>query len=175
MSGATALAGFLLGDANLMWPALLMCATLVGFLRYNRNPASIFLGDSGSLTIGLTLGCLAIVWSNHETMGIARFAPALVWAVPLLDLALSVLRRFIRGAPVFSPDRGHIHYQLLDRGFTTQEVATNLCAASAVAGLSGLVVSFAPEPINLLAAAIVIVGVLWGSVEAQICGVWRSC
>ena len=162
MAAATALAGLLLNDAGLTSGALLLCGTLLGFLRFNINPASIFLGDSGSLTIGLSLGCFSILWSNHTSSGSASLAPILIWTVPLLDLILSVLRRSIRGVPLFSPDRGHIHHQLLERGFSTSDAALTLCIATAFAGLAGIVVSVASAPVAMFALLVLATGVLWG-------------
>jgi UDP-GlcNAc:undecaprenyl-phosphate/decaprenyl-phosphate GlcNAc-1-phosphate transferase len=162
MGAAAALAGLLLNDPALITASLLLCGTLVGFLRFNINPASIFLGDSGSLTIGLTLGCFSILWSNHAPSGGASLAPILIWTVPLLDLILSVLRRSIRGVSLFSADRGHIHHQLLERGFSTTDAALNLCIATAFGGVAGILVCFASAPVALFAALMLAMGVFWG-------------
>jgi UDP-GlcNAc:undecaprenyl-phosphate GlcNAc-1-phosphate transferase len=162
MAAATALAALLLNDAGLSTAALVLCATLLGFLRYNINTASIFLGDSGSLTIGLTLGCFSMLWSNQAPSGKASFAPILIWTVPLLDLILSVLRRSIRGVPLFSADRGHIHHQLLERGFSATDAALNLCIATAYAGGAAILVGFASPPVALFASLMLTMGVLWG-------------
>ncbi len=162
MAAATALAGLFLNNAGLTISAVLLCGTLVGFLRYNINPASIFLGDSGSLSLGLTLGCMSVVWSNQASSGGPSLAPVFIWTVPLLDLVLSVLRRSLRGVPLFSADRGHIHHQLLERGFSTTDAASNLCIATAFAGVAGLLVSFASAPLALFASLMLFIGVLWG-------------
>jgi UDP-GlcNAc:undecaprenyl-phosphate/decaprenyl-phosphate GlcNAc-1-phosphate transferase len=127
----------------------LACA-LLGFLRYNFNPATIFLGDSGSLLIGFMLGCYGVLWSQKAATILGMTAPLMALSVPLIDTALSIVRRFLRHQPIFSPDRGHIHHRLLDHGFSPRKAALVLyacCALGATASLlamnqqfSGLVV-----------------------------------
>ena len=78
-----------------------MVGALIGFLRYNLNPASIFLGDSGSLTLGFLLGCYAAVWGEKSSTVLGMTATLLVLAVPLLDVGLAIVRRFLRGQPIF--------------------------------------------------------------------------
>jgi UDP-GlcNAc:undecaprenyl-phosphate/decaprenyl-phosphate GlcNAc-1-phosphate transferase len=115
-----------------------LIGALLGFLPYNFNPASIFMGDCGSNTVGFLLGCFTILWwqSNHRILGLA--APALVLALPILDTALAIFRRFLRLKPIFSADRGHIHHRLLARGFHTRKVAcilyggAGLCACFSI-------------------------------------------
>jgi UDP-GlcNAc:undecaprenyl-phosphate GlcNAc-1-phosphate transferase len=108
-------------------PLALATAPLVGallaFLRYNFNPASIFLGDCGSLTIGFVLGCFAALWSQKSATLLGMTAPLMALAVPLLDTGATIVRRFLRHQPIFSPDRNHLHHRLLARGFTPRQVA----------------------------------------------------
>jgi UDP-GlcNAc:undecaprenyl-phosphate GlcNAc-1-phosphate transferase len=100
-----------------------LAGALLGFLRYNFSPASVFLGDSGSLLIGFVLGCYGVVWSQKSATILGMTAPLMALAVPILDVVLSILRRFLRGQPIFTADRGHIHHRLLDRGLTPRRVA----------------------------------------------------
>ena len=96
---------------------------LFGFLRYNFNPASVFLGDSGSLFVGFLLGCYGVLWESevgHHTRYVRASHRA---SHSLVDTSLAVFRRFLRGQPIFSPDRGHIHHRLLDRGLTPRSTA----------------------------------------------------
>jgi UDP-GlcNAc:undecaprenyl-phosphate GlcNAc-1-phosphate transferase len=118
-------------------PLALATAPLVGallaFLRYNFNPASIFMGDSGSLTIGFALGCFGAIWSHKSTTLLGMTAPLMALAVPLLDTGIAVVRRFIRRQPVFSADRNHAHHRLLDRGLSPRNVALVMYGACGVA------------------------------------------
>ena len=102
---------------------MLSCAlfgTLLGFVPFNFHPASIFMGDSGSLFIGFTLGVLSLNgWSGRPTVtGVA--VPLLCFGLPILDVTLAVARRFLRGQPIFWPDADHVHHKLLKRGLSQQ-------------------------------------------------------
>jgi UDP-GlcNAc:undecaprenyl-phosphate GlcNAc-1-phosphate transferase len=115
-----------------------LAACLLGFLRYNFNPATIFLGDSGSLFIGFLLGCFGVLWSQKAATMLGMTAPLMALAVPLLDTALAIVRRFLSHKPIFGADRGHIHHRLLDHGLTPRKAALVLyacCALGAVASL----------------------------------------
>jgi UDP-GlcNAc:undecaprenyl-phosphate GlcNAc-1-phosphate transferase len=137
---ATTLAVALLhGNMALALVTAPLAGALLAFLRYNFNPASIFLGDCGSLLIGFLLGCFSVLWSQKASTWLAMTAPLMVLAVPMLDVVLAVARRFLRGQPIFEADRGHIHHRLLDRGLTPRRAALILYAACSLgAGLSVL-------------------------------------
>ncbi|MEO8660325.1 MAG: MraY family glycosyltransferase [Bryobacteraceae bacterium] len=114
-----------------------LAGALLGFLRYNFNPASVFLGDSGSLLIGFLLGCYGVLWTQKSATLLAVTAPLIALAIPLLDTGLSVVRRYLRLQPIFSPDRGHIHHRLLALGHSPRRVALLIYAVSgAFASLS---------------------------------------
>jgi len=85
---------------------------LLGFLPFNFPPASLFLGDAGSLFIGYTLALLAIEGSSGESV-LTFVVPLLALAVPIIDTCLSIVRRLRRGEHVFSPDKQHMHHRLL--------------------------------------------------------------
>jgi UDP-GlcNAc:undecaprenyl-phosphate/decaprenyl-phosphate GlcNAc-1-phosphate transferase len=131
----TLVAALLQGNVALAMATVPLAGSLLGFLRYNFNPASIFLGDSGSLTTGFLLGCYGIIWSQKSATLLGMTAPLIALAIPILDVALSILRRFLRGQPIFAADRGHIHHMLLKRGLTPRRVVLllygvcGLCAA----------------------------------------------
>jgi UDP-GlcNAc:undecaprenyl-phosphate GlcNAc-1-phosphate transferase len=133
----TLAAGLLHHDFMLAVATAPLAGCLLGFLYYNFNPASIFLGDSGSLLIGFLLGAYGIIWSQTSATMIGLAAPAMAIALPLLEVCLSVMRRFLAGEPVFAGDRGHIHHRLLDLGYTPRMVALLLYGGCVVgAGLS---------------------------------------
>lgn len=114
-----------------------LAGALLGFLRYNFNPASIFLGDSGSLSLGFLLGCFGIIWGQKSATILGMTAPLMALSIPLLDTALAIARRVLRGQPIFTADRRHIHHLLLDRGFTPRRAALLLYGVCGLAaGLS---------------------------------------
>lgn len=115
-----------------------LAGCLLGFLRYNFNPATIFLGDCGSLLIGFLLGCYGVLWTEKAATILGMTAPLMALSIPLLDTSLAIARRFLRQQPVFTADRGHIHHRLLDRGLTPRKVALILYAFSALGAMCSL-------------------------------------
>jgi len=113
--------------------ALVVVGAFLGFLRYNYNPASIFLGEGGSVLAGFLLGSLAIVSGG-------KIATAfLVLGLPLFDLVFTVLRRLAAGRSPFSADRLHLHFRLLDSGLSQRQAVMFVWFVSALAGVSILV------------------------------------
>ena len=117
---------------------LALAGAILGFLRYNFNPATIFLGDCGSLFIGFMLSALALRGAQKAPTIIAVAIPVVSFGLPILETVLSVLRRFIAGRPVFTADRQHIHHKLLERGLSHRQVVIVLYAVSAVFALLSL-------------------------------------
>ncbi len=130
-------AALLYHDQPLASATLPLAGALLGFLFYNFNPATVFLGDSGSLMIGFLLGCFGLFWSQKSAALLGLTVPLLALSVPLLDVSLAVARRFLRNQPIFSADRGHIHHRLLDRGFSARSAVLILYL------LAGLAAAFA--------------------------------
>lgn len=115
-----------------------LTGAILGFLRFNFNPATIFLGDSGSLFIGFLLSALALEGAQKAPTVIAVAIPVVSFGLPILETSLSVLRRLISGRPVFTADREHIHHKLLQLGLSHREVVIVLYAVSALFALLSL-------------------------------------
>lgn len=128
-------------QVGLAFATVPLAGVLLGFLRYNFNPASIFLGDSGSLSVGFLLGCYGVLWCEKSATMLGMTSPLIALAVPLLDAGLAILRRFLRQQPIFRADRAHIHHRLLARGFTARRVALTLYAAAGCASVLSLLMS----------------------------------
>jgi UDP-GlcNAc:undecaprenyl-phosphate GlcNAc-1-phosphate transferase len=120
-----------------------LAGSLMGFLKYNFNPASIFLGDCGSLLVGFLLGCFAVIWSQKAVTLLGMTAPLMAVAIPVLDIGLSIIRRYLRRQPLFLGDRGHIHHRLLAMGLGPREVAIVLYGAGGLAAAFSLLQSVA--------------------------------
>ena len=118
--------------------ALILAGSIAGFLKFNFNPATIFLGDSGSLFIGFMLAALALVGSQKSTTIVAVAIPVVSFGLPLLETLLSVFRRFLNGQPLFRADREHIHHKLLDRGYSQRQAVILLYGVSALFGFLSL-------------------------------------
>lgn len=99
-----------------------LSGSILGFLRYNFNPASIFLGDSGSYFLGYMLAALAITGSIKSRVSVVMLMPLLALGVPVFDTFIAPIRRFVLGKGIFQADRGHIHHKLIRLGFSTKKV-----------------------------------------------------
>jgi len=147
-----------------------LCGALLGFLRYNFNPASIFMGDCGSLSIGFLLGCFGVLWTDKSATALSMTAPVLALAVPLLDAGVSILRRLLRNQPLFHADRRHIHHRLLDRGLTIRQSVMLLYSGCALAAILSLLANSLRDELGglvmVLFCALVFVGIQYlGYVE----------
>jgi UDP-GlcNAc:undecaprenyl-phosphate GlcNAc-1-phosphate transferase len=100
---------------------LLVCGvagSLIGFLIFNFPPAKIYMGDGGAYFLGFFIGELTISNSHKGTVVAALVAPLFVLALPILDVSLAILRRGLKGLPLFRADRRHIHHRLLEMGLS---------------------------------------------------------
>ena len=129
---------FAQGQPMMIVFSLILCGSLAGFLRYNFNPASIFLGDSGALFVGFTLASLSVLGSQKATTTVAIAIPLLAFGLPVVDTAVTIVRRLISGRPVFQGDNEHIHHMLLARGWSQQRAALVLYAACAAFSLAAI-------------------------------------
>jgi hypothetical protein len=155
--------------------SIVLAGSLIGFLRFNFNPARIFLGDSGSMFLGFVLAVISVRGSQKGATAVAVFVPLLVLGLPLLDTGLAVLRRLYRLGNhggrtqnrltymlrnlnyVFLPDRGHIHHRLLDLGLGQRGAVMVLYGAALLLALAGYALTFKKNGIEL---ALLLGGVL---------------
>jgi len=119
---------------------VILAGSLIGFLRYNFPPATIFMGDSGSLFIGFILATTSILSSNKATAFVTVMIPVLAFSFPLLDMIYAVLRRYYRGIPLSEPDKEHIHHKLLDKGFTKRKVVILLYSLNIIIVMLSLMI-----------------------------------
>lgn len=115
-----------------------LAGAIVGFLRYNFNPATIFLGDCGSLVIGFVLSAVSLASSVKASTAVAVAIPVVSFGLPILDTLMAVLRRFLNGKPLFGADDEHIHHKLLQRGLSHRQAVVVLYAVSACFALVSL-------------------------------------
>ncbi len=141
----TLLASLFHHNIDLAFATVPLAGALLGFLRFNFSPASIFLGDCGSLTLGFLLGCYGIVWSEKSTTLIGMSAPLLALSVPLLDTCLTVMRRYLRRQPIFGADQSHIHHKLLSKGLTPRRVVLLLYGFCGLAAIASLILTSTSE------------------------------
>lgn len=135
-------AAWMQGNFALAMAAVPLAGALSGFLLYNRAPASVFLGDSGSLLIGFVLGSAGIIWGQKSATLFSMSAPVIAMALPIGEMVLSTVRRLLRGQPVSQADRRHIHHRLLDQGLTPRKAAYILYAVCALFAALSLSLGF---------------------------------
>lgn len=126
-------------NIHVAYSAIILGGAVLGFLRYNFNPATIFLGDSGSLFIGFMLAGLALQPQRAAVPTlVAVTIPLIAFGLPIVETTVSVLRRFLSGRPLFSPDQDHMHHRLLRLGLSHRQAVIalyGLCAACALLSL----------------------------------------
>ena len=125
------------------FPAFLLAAlagSTLGFLRFNFHPAAIFMGDAGSQFLGLTWACISIIGGLKVTT-MTVVIPVLILGVPIIDTFTSMLRRFMKGKPIFQADKEHLHHQLLNRGLTQKQAVLLIYALTALMGLLAFLLS----------------------------------
>jgi UDP-GlcNAc:undecaprenyl-phosphate GlcNAc-1-phosphate transferase len=124
---------------------------LLGFLRYNFNPASVFMGDGGSYFIGYAIAAISILGSIKSQVGATLLIPLLALGVPIFDTILSPLRRWVIGRQMFQPDKEHIHHRLLKLGLSSRKVVLILYGVSfALCVVAILLINFRDEMAGLL-------------------------
>ncbi len=124
----------------------------LGFLPYNRSPARIFMGDTGSQLLGFVLGEAAMLGMFKAHALLTFFVPLLALGLPLFDTAFAFARRTLRGQNPLRADRGHIHHRLLDMGLSAQSAVRLLCAVSAALGLTAVMLASRGDAARALAA-----------------------
>jgi UDP-GlcNAc:undecaprenyl-phosphate GlcNAc-1-phosphate transferase len=164
---------FLQGDLATAAVAVSLAGAVLGFLRYNFPPASVYLGDCGSMVIGLAVGVLAIQSSLKAPATVALAAPAALLTLPIFDTAAAIVRRKLTGRSIYCTDRGHLHHCLLRSGMSVH-VALLVVSGLSLVTVIGVFASVAwkSESIALLAAAAVVATLvatrLFGYAEFQL-------
>lgn len=135
---------------------------VLGFLKYNFNPATIFLGDGGSYFLGYTVAILAIRSSSKSHVGVLMLIPLLALGIPIFDSLLSPIRRFMIGKPIFHPDKGHIHHIMMKMGLSSQNVVYVLYGMTmALCVLGILIITFRNQTLEGIIFGALMVGMLF--------------
>ncbi len=139
-----------------------LAGCLLAFLAFNFNPASVFLGDCGSLTIGFVLGCFGLIWSQRTGTMLGMAAPLMALGLPLIDVLLAIGRRYLRNVPIFSADRGHIHHMLQNFGFSTRGAAFILYGVCCMCASFALLMNFTNKTLEWLVLGLFVACVITG-------------
>lgn len=124
-----------LGNHYMTVMMVLLAGALLGFLRYNFHPARVFLGDTGSLALGMFLALASLRSAQKAHTAVLILIPLFALGYPIFDTLLAIARRTLRGQSVFASDREHIHHRLLDRGARPSAAAIQIYVASLLVSL----------------------------------------
>ncbi len=120
-----------------------LAGSLLGFLRHNFSPASIFMGDSGSMFLGFVLAATSLAGATiKSSTAVAILAPFVALGVPIFDTMLAMVRRTLRRQSVFAADRGHIHHALLDLGLTHRRTVLLLYGSTVALCTAAVAIAF---------------------------------
>jgi len=150
------------GNPEISLIAVVLVGSVMGFLRYNFNPATIFLGDSGSMFLGFLAAVLSLAGSQKGSTIVAIAIPLVSFGLPVTEAGLSLARRFVNGQSLFAGDRGHIHHKLLDRGMTQRQAVILLYAVCALFSLFGLMLLNPRRNLAALIFFVLGVGIVFG-------------
>lgn len=114
--GFLAYLSYLAGEISLVLIAVATMGSLLGFLRYNTHPASVFMGDTGSQFLGYVAACLTLMLTQSESSAVSPVIAVMIVGLPILDTFSVMLLRLRDGASPFTPDRRHLHHQFLAIG-----------------------------------------------------------
>lgn len=136
-----ALVAIALGNVVALVPTLALAGAMLGFLRFNYPQGRVFLGDSGSLSVGFLLAVLSLKAAEAPGPSVLGIVPLLALFVPLLDTFLAIIRRWLRSVPLTGADARHIHHRLLALGISPERTAGILWALAAAMGAFGLLIA----------------------------------
>ncbi|MEK7434075.1 MAG: MraY family glycosyltransferase [Cyanobacteriota bacterium] len=138
----------------------------IGFLRYNFNPAKIFMGDSGSLFLGFTLAAVSVSSVLKFATTVTLLIPLLILGVPIFDTTFAIIRRAINRKPIFQPDKGHLHHRLLGLGLSQRRtVITIYSCSSFLAGIALYLGGFKSALSIIIVSVITFVVALMGGLK----------
>lgn len=150
------------GQTEVMILLMILAGSLLGFLPHNFNPATIFMGDTGSLLVGFILATISIEGVIKTATTIAVAIPVLALGVPIFDTTFAIIRRLINKKPIMEADKGHLHHRLLEQGLSQKQTVLVLYLISMLLGASAIVISDTNRKMGYLVIAIVLLGIFAG-------------
>ena len=128
------------GQFNSAYMSITLVGSILAFLRYNRHPARVFMGDSGANFLGFILAIIALEGAFKQATALSILVPVLALGVPIFDNIFVIFRRFQSGKPVYEADRSQIHYRLQERGMSVKQIVSYICILSGCLSLVSLLI-----------------------------------
>lgn len=135
-----------------------LAGSCLGFLPHNFNPATIFMGDTGSTFLGFVLAVISVQGLLKSYTAITIIIAVLVLGLPIFDTLFAIVRRILNGQPIMQADRGHLHHRLMDKGYSQRRAVLTLYGVSTGFGIAGILI--ASNDIILAFAILIIMLVL---------------
>jgi UDP-GlcNAc:undecaprenyl-phosphate/decaprenyl-phosphate GlcNAc-1-phosphate transferase len=152
------------GRVEAAYLTAILSGSILGFLPYNFNPASIFMGDAGAQLLGFILAAISIDGTVKSATAIAISVPILALGLPIFDTLFAMVRRKVNGKPMMQGDRGHLHHRLLDMGLSQKKAVIIMYLISAALGvisIIAMIVSSKNSYFLLAAVILIIVSLCW--------------
>jgi UDP-GlcNAc:undecaprenyl-phosphate GlcNAc-1-phosphate transferase len=151
------------GQEAVFIAALVLVAAILGFLPYNFHPARTFMGDGGSNFLGFTLGCIAVMGLTKSTAVISLFVPIVILGIPIFDTFFAIIRRIYNKAPIFMPDKSHLHHRLMAIGCSHRRSVLIIYGISGFFGLTAIVLNYVNSPKATLVLAVLLLLIVLGA------------
>lgn len=169
-AGVSLIASFtvcLVAIQNGFYPVAVLTAALCGstfaFMKYNFNPASVFMGDTGSMFLGYMLAAISVLGVVKSAAVIALFVPTIALGLPIIDTCFAILRRYSNGKPIFQPDKGHLHHRLLAIGLSQKQAVLLMYLISLALSASALLFTGNNRLLGMVVIGVVVAVVFVGA------------
>lgn len=162
------------GQGEAVALALILAASVAGFLRYNFYPAKIFLGDSGSMYLGFSLAALSIMGVAKSATFISVIIPVVILGIPLLDTVFAIIRRYCGRRPIFQPDKEHLHHRLIQMGLSHRQAVLSIYGVNVVLGLSAVVLTLSSPKQAVIFLVILSTVILIAANKLGVAGIGRQ-
>lgn len=139
-SGVLAIMAYYSNQPHVALMAAALCGACIGFLRFNFNPAKIFMGTGGSQFIGFALGAISVIGAFKVAAAMAIALPVLVFGVPIFDAAFVIIKRLSNGQPLYIADKSHLHHRLMQKGLSHKQAVYVIWGISILLGIAALAI-----------------------------------
>ena len=128
-----------MGQSNSALMAIILVGVTMAYLRFNKPPAKVFMGDAGATFLGFMLAVIALDGAFKQATVLSLFIPILALGVPIFDNIFVVAKRFMQGKAIYQADASQAHYRLLRAGLNHKQALMVLCLVSTCFGLSSII------------------------------------
>ncbi|MBU1853368.1 MAG: undecaprenyl/decaprenyl-phosphate alpha-N-acetylglucosaminyl 1-phosphate transferase [Candidatus Omnitrophica bacterium] len=162
--GALSLVSLYLGNHINVFLLTVLAGCVLGFLFFNFPPAKIFMGDSGSMFIGLVLASVALIGLQHKSAtAVVLLVPVTVLGIPIYDIFMAVIRRTLKKKSIFKADKKHLHHRLLNTGLKQKEIVLFMCLITLYLGVFSFLFVLIPEKYAFILLILLALGLFMGT------------